>query len=141
MFGALFEDQLYNDDRMFVLHIARCRATVDDDGIATTTIYHGAPPPDCKWCLVTYRNTERYPAVRVDNFESLEEAQAYLQRVEPTVPLVSLGGSGPKTPLSYEEFVAWKKRNRMKDYDYKAMYLPGGTLSARKTPLVSKSST
>src|SRR3979411_2982362 len=98
MVGIPFDSQLYNDDRIFVLPISRCKATVDSDGIVTTTIYHDSPPADAKWGLVTYRNTERYPAVRGDDFRSLEEARAYLERVEPTVPLISLGGVSPEVP-------------------------------------------
>src|SRR5256885_1906329 len=116
MSSILFQGKLYNDDRMFVLYITKGRADAERDGVVEATIYHESPPLDCKWCLVTYLNTERYPAVDVDEFETLDEARAYLQRVEPTVPLISLGGAPPSTPLAYEEFVAWKRRNGMKEY-------------------------
>lgn len=123
MKGIEFNGQMYNDDRMFVLYL--CKGTVNADGTATT-IYHEEPPDNSKWCLVTYRNVPRYPAVRVDHFDTLEEAQAYIKKVEPTVPLISLGGKGPRVQLPYNEFVKWKTDNGFREYDFKAMYQPGG---------------
>ena len=121
-----YNDETYNDDRMFVLHLCKC--TVDASGAETiaTTIYHENAPDESKWCLATYRNTARYPAVRVDDFDSVEAARAYMERVAPTVPLVSLGGQSPVIPLPYDVWLAWKAENRLQDYDYKKMYLPGG---------------
>ena len=121
-----FQGEVYNDDRMFVLHVCRCTVTARDDGTMVTTIHHEVDPSDSRWCLVTYRNTASYPATRVDHFDSLEDARAYLERVEPTVPRVSLAGRPPVAPLPYDQFVAWKAANDLKDYDYRQMYIPGG---------------
>ena len=120
-----FNGEYYRDDRMYVLYICRCSEDVQMDHVATT-IYHEDPPPNSKWCLVTYRNVERYVAVRVDAFESKQEAEEYMKRVEPTVPLVSLGGRPRNPPLPYEEFARWKSEQGFQEYDYKKMYLPGG---------------
>ncbi len=91
-----FNGEIYCDDRMFVLYL--CKGTVDiDDDLITTTIYHEEAPKDYKWCLVTYRNVDRYSIVRVDHFNSKDEAKAYMKKVEPTVPLISLGGGAPST--------------------------------------------
>ena len=136
MIGVFFQGETYNDDRMFVLHICKCKVTDDDDTV-TTTIYHESPPDDSKWCLVTYRNTVRYPAFRVDPYDSFDEVQACMHSLEPTVPRISLGGSSPKIPLSYEEFAMWKAKNGLKDYDYKVLYTPGGT-NAREMVLSKK---
>lgn len=90
-----------------------------------TSIYHERAPEKHKWCLVTYRNVVRYIAVRVDHFDSAEAAQAYIKKIEPQVPLISLGGKPPNSPLPYNQFVNWKERNNFEEYDYRKMYPPG----------------
>jgi hypothetical protein len=117
-----FEGDTYNDDRMFVLHICRCTVERRADGTTATTVYHDAAPPDSRWCLVTYRNTPTYAAYRVDHFDSLALAQEYLVQVEPTVPRLSLGGESPAEPLPYQEWVAWKAANGLKEYDHEALH-------------------
>ena len=121
-----FQCETYNDDRMFVLHIARCTVTPGGGGTTVTTVHHENIPDDAGWCLVTYRNTARYPATRVDHFGSLREAWSYLQRVEPTVPRVSLGGRPPEEPLPFDAWHAWKIVNGLKEYDYRTVYVPDG---------------
>ena len=74
--------------------------------------------------MVTYRNTERYPVSRLDAFDTKTEVQKYQRRVEPTTPLVSLGGE--QSGMSYDRFVDWKNQQGLQEYDYKKMYLPGG---------------
>ncbi|MCK5611945.1 hypothetical protein KAR91_59295 [Candidatus Pacearchaeota archaeon] len=121
-----FNGELYNDDRMFVLYLCKCTVCINDE-VIETTIYHENAPDDHKWCLVTYRNIPRYIATRVDHFDSENDAMAYMKKVAPVAPLVSLGGKPPQTPLAYDEFVRWKKDNNFKEYDYKTVYTPGGT--------------
>jgi hypothetical protein len=75
---------------------------------------------------VTYRNTPRYPATRVDHFSTEEAAEEYRRRVEPQVPLVSLDGKAPDAPPSHEGFAAWKAACGLMEYDYQRMY-SGGT--------------
>jgi hypothetical protein len=122
----IFEGETYNDDRMFVLYVAPCTVRLDDD-VEETVIYHEGPPSSHQWCLVTYRNVPRYRAVRVDHFGSREAAESYRRKVEPTVPLISLGGSAPRSPLSYDSFVEWKIKNGLAEYDYRKMYSEGGS--------------
>jgi hypothetical protein len=122
-----YEGEKYHDDRMFVLYLCKGTIAESDGQTITTTIYHENAPADYKWCLVTYRNIARYPAIRVDDFESIEEARAYLERIEPTVPRISLGGRSPRNPLPYKEWLEWKAVNQVKEYDYKQMFSPGGT--------------
>lgn len=126
MAEIIFNGEIYNDDRMFVLYL--CKGTVySDDIIVETTIYHENPPENSIWCLVTYRNTPRYTAARVDYFRSIEEAQSYIKKVEPTVPLISLGGKTPDIPLAYIKFLEWKAKSKLKEYDYEEMYSLGGS--------------
>ena len=113
----------YNDNRMYVLYTVACTVDMDEDNISYT-IYHNKPPVGHKWCLVTYRNTARYPATRIDDFNTKEEATKYKERVETGVPLI--GMQQPKIRMSYNEFVKWKEQQGFKEYDYKKMYLTGG---------------
>lgn len=124
--GFDFEGETYRDDRLFVLYVASCTVAARGDEWLETTIYHEQAPADHLWCVVRYRNTATYPAEGVDHFRSFEAAQAFVQHVEPHVPLVSLGGRSPAHPLSYDLFVRWKAHNRMADYDYTSLYSPNG---------------
>jgi len=126
MNGIEFNGETYRDDRMFVLYICRCTVDIIEGEIVATTIYHEDAPETHEWCLVTYKNVTRYPAIRVDHFESLKAAQDYMKKVEPTVPLISLGGNSPQAPLLYDQFAKWKAKNHFKEYDYREMYLSGG---------------
>jgi hypothetical protein len=121
----IVDGETYNDDRMFVVHIGRC-TTVERSDTIDTTIYHDTPPIDAKWCLVTFRNTPRYPAFRVDHFETREDAQRYLEEVLPAVPLVSLGGGSPRPPKSYAEYLEWERANGLANFDPLSMFSPGG---------------
>ena len=122
-----FRGTHYYDDRLFVMLLSRCDVTLNADGTQTTTVYHESPPHNCKWCIVTYKNTANYPAVRVDAFDSFDEARTYLERIEPTVPLVSLDGNAQSPPLNYRAFAAWKRLNGLEDFDYAQVKDPGGT--------------
>ena len=125
MNGIEFDGLTYHDDRMYVLYVSPCTVKADEETISTT-IYHENIPEKHKWCVVTYRNVERYTGTRVDHFETESEATAYKQSVEPTVPLISLGGCSPKKPLPYDQFLKWKESNGFKEYNYKEMYAAGG---------------
>lgn len=118
----VFEGEVYNDDRLFVLYIAKCTV---DDGKIETIVYHESAPADHLWCLVTYRNTERYPVFRVDHFASREEAGQYQQSVEASVPRISLGGKSPRPVPDYEDFVQWKANHAVAEYDYRRIYGKG----------------
>jgi hypothetical protein len=126
MADIIFNGEKYHDDRLFVLHICKCTVSALDDQMLETVIHHEDAPADHLWCLVTYRNTPGYPATRVDHFQTPDEARAYMEKTEPTVPLISLAGSSPRIPLSYDEFVAWKARNGFRDFDYHEVYASGG---------------
>ena len=120
-----FNGNLYNDDRMFVLYIAPCVFSENRDTI-TYEVFHETPPPEHTWCIVTYRNTQRYPASKVDIFKSKEEAEKYKANVEPGCPLVSLRGE-PKKFGSFEDYINWKNQQDFEEYDYRKMYSSEGT--------------
>lgn len=89
---CIYEGRVYNDDRLFILDLALTEK-------------------DCRtvWVVVTRRNHEGFPPFRVDKFGSKEEAFKYIKKIEPTTPLISLGGKPPEKPLSYEDYCVWLK--------------------------------
>lgn len=124
-----FQGQNYFDDRIFVLYL--CKGTVDiesgDDGAVWTKIYHEQAPENHVWCVVTYRNCNRYPLFSVDSFYKKEDAIKYMRKIEPETPLISLGGISPTNSLPYEQYLNWKIKNNFKDYDWKSLYSAEGT--------------
>lgn len=122
-----FQGTDYFDDRIFVLYL--CPGTVEtkDDRTVATTIYHEQIPADYVWCVVTYRNTSRYPLYRVDSFYKKDDAVNYIKQVEPKTPLISLGGKSPGRPMSFDAYFSWKKENNFSEYDWKSLYLSGGS--------------
>jgi len=90
-----YQDQIYRDDRMFVLNLTKGKSNNKE-----------------KYILMTYRNTPQLPAVRVDDFETKEDAIEYIKKIEPKVPLTSLD----KQPLdtlknadTWEYWMRWLK--------------------------------
>ncbi|MBT4597508.1 hypothetical protein HOC76_00590 [bacterium] len=124
-----FQGQEYFDNRLFVLYLCpgKIRIEEGDDGAVWTTIYHEKSPEDNVWCVVTYKNCNRYPLYRIDSFYKKEDAESYIRKIEPETPLISLGGRSSGLLMSYDEYVKWKKKNDMKDYDWNSLYLDGGT--------------
>jgi len=121
-----FQGQEYFDDRLFVLYLCAGKVEIED-GAIWTTIYHENPPEDHIWCVVTYKNCNRYPLYRIDSFYKKEDALGYIKKIEPETPLISLEGKSPQNLPSFEEYLLWKKENNLKDYDWKSLYLPGGS--------------
>lgn len=117
-----FQGDLYYDDRLFVMHLCKGKVTIANDGVITTTIYHNNAPEGCIWCIATYKNCRRYPAFSIKRFISKAEAELYLQKVEPTTPLISLGGKSPLRVASYKKYLIWKKKHNFKDYEYESLY-------------------
>lgn len=83
----LHQGRLYNDDRLFILDLTQARK-------GSRKI----------WTVVTRRNHEGFPPIRVDEFATKEAAIAFIREVEPTTPRISLGGSSPVPPPSYERY-------------------------------------
>lgn len=107
---------LYYDDRLFVLdiNVARVERYTDQDAgtfevstmsrdLATGGEYH--------WTLTTRGNHTSYPPSRVDRFESLDKLIAYVRKVEPETPRISLDRDSPDPVPSYEEYLDWLADN------------------------------
>jgi len=56
----------------------------------------------------------------------MEKVRSYLERVEPTVPRISLGGRQPEEPVSFDAWKTWKTANGLREYDYRTVFTPGG---------------
>jgi len=119
-----FNGRFYNDDRMFVLYIAPCTASEDSESFSYE-IFHETPPLKHIWGVVTYRNTQRYPAVKVNTFNTKKEAEQFKARIEPDCPLTSFNGNAKKFK-NYEMFQSWKKEQDFQEYDYRKMYSSEG---------------
>jgi TPR repeat protein len=119
-----FQGASYFDDRLFVLSLCRGKIQINPDGTVETVIFHeaAAADDDFVWCIATYRNCERYPLVSVLHFGSKNDASKYMSLMEPTVPLTSLNGQAPKRPLSYVDYLAWKRKHNVSEYDYKKIF-------------------
>ena len=123
-----FEGQKYFDDRLFVLYLCAGKVEIEEGegGVVWTKVYHENPPKDHLWCVATYKNCQRYPLYRVDSFYKEEDATAYIKQVEPETPLISLGGKTPENHLPYEQYLEWKRKNNLHDYDWKSLYSTDG---------------
>ena len=121
-----YQDEEYFDDRLFVLHLCKSTVKIQQDGIVATTVYHEDALSDHLWCIVSYRNCNRYPIFSVDSFHRKDDAVSYLQNIEPSTPLISLNGNSPQHPLSYEDYCLWKKKNAFNEYDYKPFFSSDG---------------
>lgn len=127
-----YNGEEYFNDRLFVLYLCKGEVAPESDGLIAITIYHEQAPVDFIWCVVTYKNSNRYPLNRIDSFNKKDDAIAYLKLIEPETPLISLEGKSPQNPLAYDDYVLWKKKNGLKDYEWKSLYTPGGS-NARET--------
>lgn len=105
--GAQTDPDQYRDDRMYVMRLTSS-FTIDEDGVITASMKRGEEIiPGKPLLLITYRNTQKLPAVRTDEFQSLQEALNYIQRVEPTCPRISLGGASPNPTPTWAEHLQW----------------------------------
>jgi len=88
----------YLDDRVFILELRRA-------------IKAGHRV----WAVVTRRNVRGFPPRRVDDFETKEDAIAYIKQVEPSTPRISLGGQSPCPEPTYDEYLAWCRHEGIPD--------------------------
>lgn len=97
----------YRDDRMYVMRISSSFKK-SRDGVISAAISHGRLQ-DLKGTvlLITYRNTHSLPAVRTDEFETIDDALSYITLVEPTCPRVSLGGKALSPTPSWDFHLDW----------------------------------
>ena len=95
-----YQDETYRDDRMFVLNLSLGKSNNKE-----------------KYILMTYRNTPQLPPVRVDDFNTKEDAIEYIKKIEPKVPLTSLDSQPlniPKNTDTWEYWMKWLKDRNIK---------------------------
>ncbi len=108
----------YLDDRMFVLGVWPIRLARDaEENHQTVIFYDTTPPQPSLWGVATYHNVEGYPIAGINHFDDEKVARAYKAGIEPSIPLTSLGGQSPTTPMSPDDFAAWKAENNLGDFD------------------------
>jgi len=97
----------YRDDRIFIMKLSSDFKHNEDGSIVSSREFPSSDLGLRPMLLVTYRNTEPLQPVKADNFSSLADAMAYIRKIEPACPRVSLGGRPPEPPLSWQEHLAW----------------------------------
>lgn len=85
----LWQGQLYKDDRLFILDLQLAQKN-----------------KQLVWAVTTRRNIDGFPPFRVDDFPTKEEALAFIQKIEPETPRISLGGKSPQHPLEYASYIS-----------------------------------
>jgi hypothetical protein len=110
------QEDVFLDDRMFVLAVYPARLAKDKEENHQTVIFYDQTPENGLWTVLTFRNVEGYPLVGVAHFEKEEHARAYKAGLEPSIPLTSLGGQSPKTQMTPEDFAAWKEEMGFQDF-------------------------
>lgn len=118
-----FNGKLYNDDRMFILCVLPCYASITQR-FRIVSVLHDGPPEECRdllkehsWCVATYENTQEFLGSRVDVFNSERDARQYFESVEPETPLISCGGHMHTPTLNSREFRKLKAQERWKNFD------------------------
>ena len=89
----LWHGQAYKDDRLFILDL-----------------HQASKGSETVWAVTTRRNINGFPPFRVDDFMSKAEAIAFIQRIEPETPRISLNGASPEQLLPYPEYLMLLKR-------------------------------
>mgnify|MGYP003686477845 FL=1 len=95
-----YQGETYRDDRMFVLNLSLGKSNNKE-----------------KYILMTYRNTPQLPPIRVDDFNTKEDAIEYIKKIEPKVPLTSLDRQPlniPKNTDTWEYWMKWLKDRSIK---------------------------
>lgn len=110
-----FEGHMYNDDRMFVLSAQQCSLTEDDE-TWSAIVHYDEPELATHWCVITLRNTPTYPRVKVNVFDTKDDAQAFYDDIERQTPMVSYNGD-TSPYMTIPEYKKWKSDNNLKEYD------------------------
>lgn len=97
----------YRDDRMYVMRISSNSEKLNDGLISFLIRQDDAQNLMDPVVLITYRNTYRLPAVRADEFDTIDDALSYIKRVEPTCPRISLGRQAHSPTPTWEAHLAW----------------------------------
>ena len=93
-----YEGESYLDDRLYILELRRTEVNGEK-----------------KISVATFRNVRHYAPTRTDEFDHMNDAIAFIKKIEPHTPLISLGGK----PIKYDEdedvWKAWIKWMKEKE--------------------------
>ena len=93
-----------DDDRVFILQIVSSESRGQYDQESTKKI-----------SVVTRRNKPGYPAWRIDDFDTYEEAKEFYLDIVVTTPRKSLDEKSPDPKPSLDEYTAWLIENKLED--------------------------
>lgn len=85
-----YQGRRYLDDRLFILDLTQAKKN-----------------GSIVWAVITRRNCEGFPPFRSDEFQTKEEAIAFIERIEPQTPRFSLGEKSPEPTPSYSDYCHW----------------------------------
>lgn len=88
----------YYDDRKFVLEVAM---------VTTNPLAETEENIKSMWAVITRRNVPGYPPTRVDNFSKEEDAIAFLKKIAPLTPRISLNEKPPTPTPTWDEYQEW----------------------------------
>ncbi|TAL32086.1 MAG: hypothetical protein EPN98_14845 [Phenylobacterium sp.] len=121
------DSEPYRDDRMYVLRLTSDFEKHDDHSFVATIKADHEIDFSKPTLLITYENTSQLPSVRVDEFTSRWDALAYVKKIEPTCPRVSLGGRPAHPTPTWSQHLAWLHAKGLKSAAEGDTPLPEGT--------------
>jgi len=89
-----YEGKIYRDDRIFVMNLSKGKVEINNE------IFN-------KFILVTYRNSVELVATRADHFDTKEDAENYIKKVEHETPLISQNGKPLSIPNNVDVWQFW----------------------------------
>jgi hypothetical protein len=89
-----YQGEIYRDDRIFVMNLSKGKVEINGK------IFQ-------KFVLVTYRNSLKFVAVRADHFDTKEDAENYIKKIEHEVPLISQNGEPLSIPDNVDKREFW----------------------------------
>jgi len=78
----------------------------------------GTQPANKRWLVIIRQNCRGYPAMACHEFETEEAAVAYIKKMAPATPRVSLGEMRPDPVPTWEEFQQWLIDEGLKPMPY-----------------------
>ena len=89
-----FQDEIYRDDRIFVMNLSKGKVEINNVTFQ-------------KFILVTYRNSVKLVATRANHFDTKEDAENYIKKVEQESPLISQNGQSLPVPNNVDAWEFW----------------------------------
>ena len=117
----MIDSKKYYDDRMYLMHICKCR-TLEQEGLEVTTLYHEDAPKGFHWAVAIFENAELYRIYDVVHHSNEKEANQFFVFNAPMVPRVSLGAMQPEEKIDFAEYSSWVTENKLDEYNYLTVF-------------------